>query len=342
MLINMLLPCVLAFLIGWLGARVMVLYSNKTGGLDVPGARSSHSHPTPTSGGVGVAVGVLAFMFWLGGEGGDQALLFIAGLGSVMCLTGWVDDRIGLSVGLRLLIQLLVLITMLLILELLPVLTLPGNVGLDGGWLLLVGVVAALWWVNLFNFMDGIDGLAASQALFMLCAASILTWLVQPYAIHYPAWQAMPIAAAAVLGFLVLNWPPARVFMGDTGSLFLGFLLVFFGLVTIMYGWMNYPAWMILGALFITDATVTLMVRLAQGQRLHQAHRSHAYQKLARRWGAHRPVTLLTIAINLLWLLPLAGIAMFKPAYAWLAVAVAYTPLLASVLWVGAGTEDHV
>jgi Fuc2NAc and GlcNAc transferase len=95
-----------------------------------------------------------------------------------------------------------------------------------------------------------------------------------------------------------------------------------------------------LGALFAADATVTLVTRIARGERWHHAHRSHAYQRLSRRWRAHQPVTLLAIAINLLWLAPLAWACQLWPDFAWLIVAIAYAPLLAGAFALGAGRPD--
>lgn len=331
----------LAGLAGWLGARWVVSNAKRFALLDTPGQRASHTQPTPTGGGIGMALGAVAAMAGLGWMYAEPILLLAASLALLLALAGLADDRMGLSPKLRLLIQFAVLCGLFYWMNPLPALALPFDISLWGTGLLAVGMLAALWWVNLFNFMDGIDGLAATQAIFMLLAACLLAWLLHPYAVHYPIWLAMLATAAAALGFLMLNWPPARVFMGDTGSLFLGFIMVFFGLTTVSYGWMNYPAWMILGALFIVDATVTLCVRLVRGERPQQAHRSHAYQRLARRWGAHLPVTLLYMGINLLWLFPLAGLALFKPTYAWQLVAVAYAPLLAAALWLGAGKDDH-
>ena len=211
-----------------------------------------------------------------------------------------------------------------------------------------LGLVVALmllgtWWINLYNFMDGIDGIAASQALFMLLAGVLLRSLMlaengadtssgllerlQLQFLMTDPWSVGSlIIAAATAGFLVHNWAPARIFMGDAGSLFLGFsILAVAGLdITGHLTWLReaqltgetdvsagygipVTSWMILGALFITDATVTLLRRLLSGQRVGDAHRSHAYQRLSRHWNSHARVTLVYCLINVLWLLPLAA-----------------------------------
>jgi Fuc2NAc and GlcNAc transferase len=143
---------------------------------------------------------------------------------------------------------------------------------------------------------------------------------------------------AATLGFLALNWPPARIFMGDAGSTYLGFILAFLALVTIADGTLSLPQWLILSAAFVTDASVTLIRRLLLRERVFEAHRRHAYQVLSRRFGAHQPVTLGFVALNAIWLLPLAWAA---TAWGWLAVLVAYGPLIVLAFYLGAGAPER-
>lgn len=331
-----------AFLSAWLAAYGVAVSAKRLGLIDSPGHRASHSTPTPTGGGIGIALGASIVMAWLGITSGTEGFLLIAAacLGLGLALVGWLDDRKGVSPGVRLLIQSGVVLTLLVIQPLAP-LELPFGINLSGDWLMLAGVLAALWWINMFNFMDGIDGLAATQAIFMLGAASLLAWWGQPAVANDETWIAMLATAAAALGFLTLNWPPARVFMGDVGSLFLGFVMAFFALQTISSGCLGYPAWMILGTLFIVDATVTLLTRLARGERPHEAHRSHVYQRLARRWGAHRPVTLLYFGLNVFWIFPLAACTLRWSQYSGMFVALAYLPLLAASWKLGAGRAEH-
>jgi Fuc2NAc and GlcNAc transferase len=229
-----------------------------------------------------------------------------------------------------------------------------GGVVLIGGWLL-TGLLfwTGLWWLNLFNFMDGIDGIAAMQALSMLSAAAVLSFIAQPDVIHSAVWWYMLYVASATLGFLLLNWPPAKVFMGDVGSLWLGFSIFALALLSIQENWLNYGVWMILAALFVSDATVTLLTRMMCGERWYEAHRSHAYQRLSRRfspqrmdtrqsrfWG-HRRVTLGALLINLFWLSPLALAAVLWPQWIWALVLIAYLPLIAVALLAGSGKPDY-
>ena len=207
-------------------------------------------------------------------------------------------------------------------------------------------VLGGLWWINLFNFMDGIDGLAASQALFMLVASIVLKLTGAGMEASFsdivtaPAPAASLVLAAAVGGFLLLNWPPARIFMGDAGSLFLGFSILGLAAHDVTYGDMSLWAWLILGAAFIVDATATLFRRLARGQRVTAAHRSHLYQRLSRRWGGHSKVTLVYFLLNVAWIFPLAFLAHRFAQWAPVILVVACLPV-ALICWRGgAGLEE--
>jgi Fuc2NAc and GlcNAc transferase len=131
-----------------------------------------------------------------------------------------------------------------------------------------------------------------------------------------------------VLGFLFWNFPPAKIFMGDAGSGFLGMAI---GVISLQAAWASpdlFWAWLILLGVFIVDATVTLLRRLLRGEKIYEAHRSHAYQFASRRYGRHLPVTLAVAAINLFWLFPLAASVVLWSIDGVLALTVAYIPLL--------------
>ncbi len=209
-----------------------------------------------------------------------------------------------------------------------------------GGGLFAFWLLSGLWWVNLFNFMDGIDGFAGTEALFMLASGALLAAWGHPERFVHPVWILMPCLAAAAAGFLRTNWPPARVFMGDVGSTWMAFMIFALALMTIQAGWIEPPVWLILGAGFMSDASVTLVVRMLTGQRVTQAHRSHAYQRLARRWGSHRHVTLLLVGFNAFWLVPLAVADQVSPQWSGLWLGLAFTPALLGVWHAGAGRTE--
>ncbi|CAD5109724.1 Phospho-N-acetylmuramoyl-pentapeptide-transferase [Pseudomonas carbonaria] len=181
-------------------------------------------------------------------------------------------------------------------LDLFGLLVEPGMLGAALALLFLV------WLLNLYNFMDGLDGIAAIEAISVCLGGALLYWISGAW-VH----AAVPLLlASAVAGFLFWNWPPARIFMGDAGSGFLGMVL---GGLLLQAAWISpelFWSWLILLGVFVVDATWTLLHRMLRGEKWHQAHRSHAYQTAARRFGGHLPVTLAVAAVNLFWLLPWA------------------------------------
>jgi len=204
----------------------------------------------------------------------------------------------------------------------------------------ILAFLGGVWMINLYNFMDGIDGLAAAQAIYMLGFACLAGVAFQGDAAFAQVGPWMLAVAGASAGFLWHNWAPARIFMGDIGSTFLAFTILALACLTLRAGWLSLPFWLILGALFISDATVTLLRRMTTGQAWLEAHRSHAYQRLSRRWGSHGRTSMLAIAINLAWLAPLAWLAMARPQWAPALVVLAYLPLVAATLVLKAGRPD--
>ncbi|WP_158904648.1 glycosyltransferase family 4 protein [Burkholderia sp. L27(2015)] len=327
-------------LLSWLVARIVMHNNVRFGLLAPPNERSSHVNPTPHGGGIGIALGGTAAGLALALH--DAATIWILlGLALLIGVVGLIDDIRPLSARIRLVVQAMTCGALLSNLAPLPQLPLTAHLALGGVGLAALLIVTAMWWLNLFNFMDGIDGLAAMQAAFMLSVAAALAAILHPVAIGSALWCWMLALAAASVGFLLLNWPPARIFMGDVGSTYLAFMIFALALMSVSEGWLSYASWLVLGALFIVDATVTLVRRIRPGHSLSHAHRSHAYQRWSRRWGAHRPVTLLATAINALWLAPMAWLVLAQPAYAWLITLIAYAPLIIGVIILGAGKPDN-
>jgi Fuc2NAc and GlcNAc transferase len=247
------------------------------------------------------------------------------------------DDLVSVPSIIRFLTHLIA--ACVLVVGLMPGLSfyLTDDLIVDGWMAMALAVGGIAWMINLFNFMDGIDGLAASEALFVCgTGAILLAWSSATIGIILPALA----VASASAGLLVLNWPPARIFMGDVGSGFLGYAIACIALWSSASHVMPIWTWAILCGAFVTDATVTLVRRAMRGDRVYSSHRSHAYQKLARRWSSHKSATLAYIVVNSLWLLPLAILSMYWPTWsAWLC-ALALAPLAFGVWRVGAGLPD--
>ncbi|RIZ66577.1 MAG: glycosyltransferase family 4 protein [Methylococcales bacterium] len=330
-----------SLLTGWLRR-----YALAASLIDIPNARSSHKLPTPRGGGLSIVIvfllGLLAlFAFDLVETSVLWALL---GAGALVALTGFLDDHGHIAAGWRLLVHFSAAAWGLYCLGGLPPLILPvpglSMMALDLGWIgQILAALYLVWLLNLYNFMDGIDGIASIEAITVSLGAALL------YAMQTGAntlWVTPVLLAMTVVGFLVWNFPPAKIFMGDAGSGFLGIVL---GLLSIQAAWVN-PlflwSWLILLAVFITDATWTLFRRLLRGDKVYQAHCSHAYQYAARFYGSHKKVSLAVAIINFVWLLPLAlGVAL-NQLNAGFALILAYLPLVVLVIIFRAGQRESV
>jgi Fuc2NAc and GlcNAc transferase len=321
-----------------MGVGVMRHVALARGIVDVPNARSSHERPVPRGGGLVIALVASAAYFALGLRGAVPWPLAFAVLlpGAAVACIGYLDDLAGVPALRRLCVQAIAACAALAILGGWGGAWLPQ--GSAGWWLLQAALAVGLVWsTNLYNFMDGIDGIAGAEAVFLGLGGALLLWGTgQPSG----AVLACLVPGACALGFLAWNWPQARIFMGDVGSGYLGLVFAVVALATSREDPPLLAGWLVLSASFVVDSGVTLARRLARRERFHEAHRIHAYQWLARRIGRHAPVTLLYTAINLMWLLPMAWFAVHRPVWsAWIALA-AYAPLVAGAIAAGAGRPE--
>ena len=263
--------------------------------MDAPNERSLHQVPVPRTGGLAIIAALLAASLpfapnWLG----EPVFVFVMVAAALVAIISFVDDRSGLSAKLRLLIHViaagLVMAGGLV----------PDNFQLPGwqwSWAYAVALVFTglfiVWMTNLYNFMDGMDGFAAGMTVCGFGAYALLGW--QAGASLFTVSSLVVAASAA--GFLVFNFPPAKIFMGDVGASVLGFLSACFSL------WADseniFPIWVgiLVFSPFIVDATVTLLRRLLIGHRVWEAHRSHYYQRLVRICWGHRKTVMLEYAL---------------------------------------------
>lgn len=315
----------LTFLLSALLCGVYLHLARRLQLLDQPNERSSHHRPTPHGGGVplmlALALGIALAVFWYG-PWWETYLVLLVGAQFLMLL-GVFDDLRGLSVPLRMVLYgLCCLLLSSWLLQ--PLLT-----GASLFLAVAVWTFALLWSLNLYNFMDGIDGIAATQCVVACASAALLSRLGG----GEPAYALFCLSlAASHLGFLVWNWPPARLFMGDAGSVPTGFLLAALALLGWVQDQLNPLCWLVLLAAFVTDASWTLLWRMASGQPFTRPHRLHAYQRLSRHFDSHLVVDKILIAVNVLWLFPLAWAVQAWPGYGWLLVILAYLPVVWGVV----------
>jgi Fuc2NAc and GlcNAc transferase len=275
-----------AALVSWLLTGLVRRYALRSRLLDIPNERSLHRAPTPRGGGLAIAVVTLA--------GLALAALFsnipprvawaMGGGGALVVAVGWLDDRRGVSARARAAVH-------------------AAAACWAAYWIwgeltagAVAGVVCIIWAINLYNFMDGIDGLAGVEAASVGSIAGALLLMGGRQDLALVA----VIVAAAAAGFLGWNWPPARIFMGDVGSGFLGFTFGALALFAGRSGALPLALALMLAGVFAVDATVTLLRRMARGEHWYQAHRSHAYQRLVQAGATHAEVTTGVLIVNLM------------------------------------------
>jgi UDP-N-acetylmuramyl pentapeptide phosphotransferase/UDP-N-acetylglucosamine-1-phosphate transferase len=265
-----LLPALIAFGLTWLAIRLLIAYAAHLP-LDRPNARSLHANAVPRTGGLAVLAAWLVVTVWLPGDKPWVAPLL------ALAAVSLIDDRRGVH----------------------PALRLAVHFGAAAAWVwlspppmdALLAVMLIVWMTNLYNFMDGSDGLAAAMAV-----TGFGTYAAGAWVAGSPVAGVLAALAAASAAFLLHNAPPARIFLGDVGSVPLGFLAAAFGLLGWTQGW--WPAWfpVLVFLPFIADASITLALRLARGVRVWEAHRDHGYQHLVQLgWGHGRTLALYTV-----------------------------------------------
>lgn len=305
--------------------------------LDIPNHRSSHIVPTPGGGGLAFVLCfnlVVLSLTFLRVIPFNLFLLF-AGIGTLVAMLGFIDDYRPIPAKWRLTGHFAACGFALYLLGGMPAVSILSWTVATGLFSNILAVFYLVWLLNLYNFMDGIDGIAAVEAI-TVCSSGALLYFFHGFDIA----MLLPIGlAVSVGGFLFWNFPVARIFMGDAGSGFLGFVLGMFSLMAATINANFFWSWLILLGVFIVDASITLLRRAMTGKRLSEAHCSHAYQHACRYYGSHRAVTLRVLAINLLWLLPMAIAVANNLIGGFSGLFIAYTPIIVLAFVFNAGKE---
>ena len=305
--------------------------------IDVPNERSSHAVPTPRGGGLAIVVSSLLALSVLAGSGFVPARLFLALVpsGAAVAVVGFVDDRWTLSARIRLLVHFMAAGWAVLWIKPVDLFAFERGAPLLEGLVYVLSTLGIVWFLNMYNFMDGIDGIAGTQAVFMSLGTVVLS--VFSVGITYAVAPAIVIGAAS-LGFLLWNWPPAKIFLGDIGSGYLGFVFAVIGLASGIHDPVAPWTLLILAGVFAVDATFTVIRRFLRGERITQPHRTHGFQLLAKKLG-HRKVTSSIALVNLLWLLPCAlATAVWPQSVDW-TLPLALSPLIIGAFAIGAGSR---
>jgi len=328
------------FLASAFTTRQLITNAHRFSKMDIPNERSSHITPTPRGGGIAfVAASLIGFLLLLLNDALNRTeILSICCAGVIVAIAGHLDDRQKISgATVRLILHAIsafILIVGVGIPAQISLFDRTVNTGIAGS---ILGVIYLVWLLNLFNFMDGTDGIAASEAIYVCTAGAILNFHVLSN-INFSS--AAIVLAASSFGFLLYNWSPAKIFMGDVGSGYLGMVIGGLSLMAAKQQHELLWVWIILLAVFVSDATITLIRRLLRKQKPHVAHRSHAYQHLVIRFNSHSKVALIVLATNVVWLLPIAFLVANKQFTGTTGVVVAYIPLLLAALVLNAGKDS--
>jgi len=328
-LLSLSLLCVFLFLIllSWALTKLFRNYALANGFMDVPNQRSSHSVPTPSGGGVAIVVTFISglVLLWYMSLVNDKVFMVLLGGALLISFIGFIDDCVQVSVRWRLLFHFVAALWVVFFLGALPSLFTLG-LEIDFGWASSVfTVIGLMWLLNLYNFMDGIDGIASMEALSIVLVAGLIMWF---FIGHQATTLLLLLTFVSVVGFFIWNFPHAKVFMGDVGSGFLGWLLGALALYSTHIDHRMFWVWLILLGVFIVDATYTLLHRFMSGEKIYQSHCSHAYQTASRKYGSHIAITMSILIINLFWLTPWSIAVISNVVDGGLALLLSYIPLV--------------
>ena len=275
------------FIISAVLTYVIKVLALKKSMMDIPNERSSHTIPTPRGGGAAIIMVFYMGVFYFR-DSIDAQLFYALLCGLPIAFIGLIDDMVTLSSKIRFLVQ---SISACMALYFLGGVTHIDFIlfELQGWWLNIIAFFAMVWLTNLYNFLDGIDGYAGSEAVMVGLGLFLL--------FHSPLGL---VIVAASLGFLIFNWHQASIFMGDIGSTTLGFIFAIFVFYDTGHG--SIYVWLVLLSLFWFDATLTLIRRYLNGERISQAHKKHAYQRLVQSGWGHDKVVRAALLFNFAFL----------------------------------------
>ena len=303
----------ISFITTWIIRKIAI----KKAILDIPKDRSSHSIPTPRGGGLAIVIIFYFALTILFIQGKIENTIFFALLsGLPLMIISIIDDIVSLSPKIRFIVQLFSSAMALYFLQGLHVIDI-GFIQISWVWILSsLALIGMIWFINLYNFIDGIDGYASMEAIFVGGAIYLIT-----------KNEIALILVISTLGFLPWNWQKAKIFMGDVGSTVLGFFIAVLAIYFQNINELSIINWLILTSLFWFDATFTLFRRWKNKEKLSEAHKKHAYQRIVQAGFSHQKTTLYAFGINIIFL----GLVIFNqsfPRFSVLSLLVCITILL--------------
>ena len=288
--------------------------------------RTLHEKPTPRGGGIVFSMVFVFFVFFLYFINlVELELMLVFGVGAGLATTiGYIDDLKGIGSIKKLILQFLLVLLILYVFNGGPLSMIEWLSGWPS-WI--ISAFLLLWLINVYNFIDGIDGLAISGAILILITLLLTFYITNRTSNLEPLFL---VLFASCLGFLFFNWPKASIFMGDSGSIFLGYCFGAFIVYSLMKNEISFLTWLVVFGYYLGDTTTTTLIRIILVKKWYHPHRSHAYQNLARKLDNHAIVSFGVMFYHILWLLPLAIWTVLKPNFGIIAVVLAFLP---SIIW---------
>jgi len=310
---NLLLP--IAFLSSYYLAKIFYRNAKKLGFIAYPNHRSLHQQPTFTAGGISFVLSFLVLSYFSSLD--KQWWITILSATVLLSVISLCDDRKQISALARFFCQLIAVLSLYYCAY--------DYFSHHSIFLSMFFFFSGIWFINLFNFMDGIDTLATLQAIIVMLCACLQLYYFYP---DHHLTSIFLLATAAVAGFLPWNITPAKLFMGDVGSISLAFILLSLALLSISQSTLTIYSWLILMAMFWSDASITLLKRLWRGEVWHRAHRSHFYQEWVKNGRSHLRVSCFYMLLNIIWLLPMSMMSLRYPEYGLYCTIVAILPIV--------------
>lgn len=310
--------------------------------LDIPNERSAHMQPIPRGGGIAIwfscSLGLILLALWE--KISPSTLLALLGAGSLATLSGFLDDRAaqGIKAETRLLFHLCAVLWGVSLIGGIETIRIGDFIWHWGFAEHILLAMVMIWIINLTNFMDGLNGLAASESLFVVSAAGVLAWLSG----DETTFLLCLLLAFATAGFLPWNAGRAKIFLGDAGAYFLGMMIALLALISARNGSVSPWCWMILFAVFLADSGTALLRRMADSPTAwKEPHRTHACQHLSRYWQSHARVCLAAGAINIFLLTPIALLAWMHERWAAALAALTLAGMTLLAIRLGSGVERN-
>ena len=307
--------------------------------IDKPSNRSSHSSPIPTAGGLAILFSYLVYVVSLFYTYNIQENSFFVLLAALLpiIIIGLIDDLSEINIFARLLAQLFSALFIIYYFQISKNIFDVNLYSQSSFIIIILSILLSMWLMNLYNFMDGIDGYASSECIFVCFSASFIAYINDPNNLIYIYVLGFGLSN---LGFIIRNWHPAKIFMGDTGSITTGCILAFFIFFSASESVISIYTWLILLSIFISDSTYTLFVRIVTKKDISKPHLTHGFHIMAKNKKSHLFATKTMIILNIIWVLPLAILSNLFMNYHIIISFIAYLPLVLYLIKIGAGLEN--